>query len=175
LLARGHGDAAQLAGAIRKAVAGIDPALPVFRVRTLKEQAESIMAEERFMARLLLVFAAIAVMLAAAGIFGLISYNTERATHDFGIRIALGAQAHHVLWIVFRKGLLLAVAGSIVGLGAAFWLTRLLASLLFGVSPTDPVTFAAVAALAVLIALLACYLPARRATKIDPLIALRTE
>ncbi len=175
LLARGHGDPAQLTSAIRKAVAGIDSALPVFRVRTLKEQAESIMAEERFMARLLLGFAGIAVMLAAAGVFGLISYNTERATHDFGIRMALGAQSHHVLWMVLRKGLVLAVIGVAIGLGAALWLTRLLASLLFGVSPTDPITFAAVSAMAVLIALLACYLPARRATKIDPLIALRTE
>jgi putative ABC transport system permease protein len=175
LLARGRGGPAQLTGAIRKAVAGVDSALPVFRVRTLQAQAESIMAEERFMARLLLVFAAIAVLLAAAGVFGLISYNTERATHDFGIRMALGAQQHHVLWMVLRKGLALAVAGAIIGLGAAVWLTRLLASLLFGVSPTDPLTFAAVGGMAVFIALLACYLPARRAAKTDPLIALRAE
>jgi putative ABC transport system permease protein len=175
LLARGRGDPAQLTGAVRKAVAGIDSALPIFRVRTLQEQADSIMAEERFMARLLLVFAGIAVILAAAGVFGLIAYNTERATPDFGIRLALGAQSHHVLWMVLRKGLVLAIAGVVIGLGASFWLTRLLASLLFGVSRTDPATFAAVGVMAVLIALMACYLPARRATKIDPLIALRAE
>ena len=133
------------------------------------------MAEERGRARLLLVFAGIAVVLAAAGVFGLIAYNTERAAHDFGVRLALGAQSHHVLWMVLKKGLALAIAGVVLGLGASFWLTRLLASLLFGVSRTDPATFAAVGVMAVLIALVACYLPARRATRIDPLIALRAE
>jgi putative ABC transport system permease protein len=127
------------------------------------------------LARLLLVFALVAVVLAAAGVFGLVSFSTERATHDFGVRMALGAQASDVLWLVLRKGLTLAVIGVVLGLGAALWLTRLLASLLFGVSPTDALTFTAVATLTVGVALLACYLPARRATRVDPLIALRNE
>ena len=133
------------------------------------------MGEESLMARLLIVFALIAVTLAAAGVFGLMSYSTERATHDFGVRMALGAQSRHVLWMVLRKGLALAIIGLILGLGAALWLSRLLSSLLFGVSPTDTLTFLAVGALTIMVALLACYLPARRATQIDPLAALRSE
>jgi putative ABC transport system permease protein len=112
---------------------------------------------------------------AAAGIFGLISHSTARATHDFGIRMALGAQSGHVLWLVLKKGLALAVLGVLLGLGAALWLTRLLVSLLLGVSRNDALTFVAVAALTLLVALLACYLPARRATRVDPLVALRNE
>jgi predicted permease len=175
LLARGPGDPGQLMNALRRAVADVDSALPLFRARTMQDQVAGVLGEEKFLARLLIVFAVIAVTLAAAGVFGLMSYNTERATHDFGIRMALGAQQHHVLWMVLRKALALAVAGAIIGLGAAVWLTRLLASLLFGVSPTDPLTFAAVGGMAVCIALLACYLPARRAARTDPLIALRAE
>ncbi|HSK44056.1 MAG TPA: ADOP family duplicated permease, partial [Candidatus Binatia bacterium] len=175
LLVRGPGDTEHLLGSIRRAVAGVDSALPVFRIRTLQEYVAGALGQERFLARLLLVFAMIAVMLAAAGIFGLISYSTARATHDFGIRMALGAQQNHVLWLVLRKGLLLAAFGLFLGLGAALWLTRLLVSLLFGVSRTDALTFVAVAALTLLVALLACYLPARRATRVDPLVALRNE
>ncbi|HET9837412.1 MAG TPA: ABC transporter permease [Candidatus Angelobacter sp.] len=175
LLARGPGDPNKLISSIRKAVAGVDSALPLFRARTMKDQVAGILGEERFLARLLIVFALLAITLAAAGIFGLISYSTERATHDFGIRLALGAQTHDVVWMVLKKGLVLAIIGVAIGLGAALWLTRLLASLLFGVRPTDPLTFIAVAGLMVVVALLACYLPARRATQVDPLAALRAE
>jgi putative ABC transport system permease protein len=175
LMARGQGDSSQLIGAIRGAVATVDSTLPVFRIRTLKEQVAGTLGEERFMARLLLVFAGIAVILAAAGVFGLISYNTERATHEFGVRLALGAQRAHVLWLVLQKGLIMSIAGLAVGLALAFWLTRVLASMLFGVSRHDPATFLAVAAAMIGVALLACYLPARRATRVDPLVALRSE
>ncbi|HEV7552213.1 MAG TPA: ABC transporter permease [Candidatus Angelobacter sp.] len=175
LLARGPGDSAHLINSIRKAVSSVNAALPVFRVRTMKEYVAGIMGEEKFLARLLLIFSLVAVMLAAAGVFGLMSYSTERATHDFGVRMALGAQSHHVLWMVLRKGLMLAIAGLVLGLGAARWLTHLLVSLLFGVKPTDLLTFSGVAVVTVVIALLACYLPARRATRIDPLEALRNE
>ncbi|HZU33847.1 MAG TPA: FtsX-like permease family protein [Candidatus Angelobacter sp.] len=162
-------------GAIRRAVSTVDAALPVFHARTLEDQVAGVLGEEKFLAHLLLVFAMIAVVLAAAGVFGLISYSTERATHDFGIRMALGAQRTHVLWLVLQKGLVMSVAGLVIGLGLAFWLTRVLASLLFGVSRHDPATFLGVAAIMVAVALLACYLPARRATLVDPLIALRNE
>jgi putative ABC transport system permease protein len=175
LLARGPGDSAQMLDAIRKAVAEIDPALPLFRARTLQEQVSGVMGEERFLARLLLVFAVVALTLAAAGVFGLMSFSTERATHDFGVRMALGAQPHHVIWMVLRRGLALAAVGLVIGLGLALWLSRILASLLFGVSPRDAVTFIAVGGLTIVVALLACYLPARRATRIDPLLALRSE
>lgn len=175
LLARGPGDPGQLINSIRKAVSNVDAALPVFRVRTLKEQVAGTLGEEKFLARLFLVFALIAVTLAGAGVFGLVSYSTERSTRDFGVRMALGAQAHHVLWLVLKKGLTLAFAGVVLGFGAALWLTRLVASLLFGVRPNDMVTFIAVAMVTVIAALLACYLPARRATRVDPLVALRSE
>jgi putative ABC transport system permease protein len=175
LLARGPEDSGQLLGAIHRAVVSVDSTLPVFRTLPLKEYVASALGEERFLARLLVIFALVAVVLAAAGVFGLMSYSTERATHDFGIRMALGAQSHHVLWMVLRKGLVLAIAGLVLGLGAALWLTRLLVSLLFGVKPNDLLTFSGVAAVTVLIALMACYLPARRATNIDPLEALRNE
>jgi len=175
MLARGWGDSKELIGSIRKAVAGVNSALPVFRARTLKEQVATALGQERFLARLLLVFALVAVLLAAAGVFGLMSYSTARATHDFGIRMALGAQTGHVLWLVLKKGLTLAALGLALGLGSALWLTRLIASLLFGVGRNDVPTFAVVAAVTLLAALSACYLPARRATRVDPLEALRNE
>jgi len=175
MLVRGPGDAGQLLASIRRAVAGVDSALPVFRIRSLKEHVAGALGQERFLARLLLIFALVAVTLAAAGVFGLMSYSTEKGMHDFGIRMALGAQPHHVLWLVLRKGLLLALLGLVFGLGAALGLARLLASLLFGVAPNDGLTFIAVAALTLMVALLACYLPARRATRVDPLVALRNE
>ena len=175
MLARGPGESGQLFDTIRKAVAGVDSALPVFHAQTLREHVAGALGQEKFLAKLLLVFALVAVTLAAAGVFGLMSYNTEKGTHDFGVRMALGAQSHHVLWLVLRNGLLLALIGLVVGLVAALWLTRLVASLLFGVSANDSATFAAVTAVTLLVALLACYLPARRATRVDPLIALRNE
>jgi putative ABC transport system permease protein len=175
MLACGRGDSKELIGSIRKAVAGVNSALPVFRARTLKEQVATALGQERFLARLLLVFALVAVLLAAAGVFGLMSYSTARATHDFGIRMALGAQTGHVLWLVLKKGLTLAALGLVLGLGSALWLTRLIASLLFGVGRNDVPTFAVVAAVTLLAALSACYLPARRATRVDPLEALRNE
>jgi predicted permease len=175
MLVRGPGDSGQLIASIRKAVAGVNAALPVFRARTLKEQVATTLGQERFLARLLVIFALVAVMLAAAGVFGLMSYSTARATHDFGIRMALGAQAGHVLWLVLKKGLVLAASGLVLGLGAALWLTRLIVSLLYGVSRNDGATFVAVATVTLLVALLACYLPARKATRVDPLEALRAE
>ena len=175
MLARGPGESRELIGSIRKAVAGVNSALPVFRVRTLKEQVATALGQERFLARLLLVFALVAVLLAAAGVFGLMSYSTARATHDFGIRMALGAQTGHVLWLVLKKGLALAALGLLLGLGAALWLTRLIASLLFGVGRNDLPTLVVVASVTLLAVLSACYLPARRATRVDPLEALRNE
>jgi putative ABC transport system permease protein len=175
MIARGPGPSGEMVNAVRKAVASVDSALPIFRIRTMNEYVASTFSQERFLAELLIVFALIAVVLAAAGVFGLMSYSTERATHDFGIRIALGAQSHHVIWMVLSKGLILAVAGLALGLGSALWLSRLLADLLFGVHPNDVLTFSGVAVVTVVIALIACYLPARRATNIDPLEALRNE
>jgi putative ABC transport system permease protein len=131
--------------------------------------------EACFLAQLLYFFAVLATILSAAGVYGLISYTTQRSTHEFGVRIALGAQSHDVLWMVLRRGLLLAVAGLLIGFGAAIWMTRLLTSFLFGVSLTDPITFAGVALLIAAVAVVASYLPARSASRVDPMVVLRHE
>jgi predicted permease len=175
LLAHGSAGTAQLTTSIRNAVCEVDSTLPTFHVHTLNNQVAEVLGREKFLARLLQIFSLLAVTLAVAGVFGVTSYTTQRATHDFGVRMALGAQRAHVLWLVLKKGLLLSLAGVAVGLGASFWLTRLLASALFGVTPHDPATFIAISAAVVAITLAACYLPARRATRVDPLVALRAE
>lgn len=175
LLARTSGDPRALVPALRSAVARVNPHLPVFRVRTMRDQIATTLAEQRFLAQLLYFFAFLATILSAAGVYGLISYTTQRSTHEFGIRIALGAQSRDVLWMVLRRGLLLTVAGLAIGFGAAVWLTRLLTSFLFGVSPTDPVTFAAVALLIAAVTIVASYLPAHNATRVDPREILRHE
>ena len=175
LLARGSGDSHLMLSAIRSAVAKIDSGIPVFHERTFAQQVENMLEDEKFLGRLLMLFALVAVTLAAAGVFGLISYSTARATRAFGIRIALGATREHVLWLVLRRGLMLVAIGLIIGIGAALWLTRIIANQLFGVSPTDPLTFVAVALAMTVVALAACFIPARRATRVDPMIALRSE
>jgi predicted permease len=175
ILARTAGDPNALVASIKAGVARVNPSLPVFHVRTLQEQVSTTLAEERFLARLLFVFALLATVLSTTGVYGLVSYTTQRATHEFGIRMALGAPQRQVLWMVFRQGILVTLIGVAAGLGAALALTRLLMRLLYGVAPNDPITFAGVALLMALVTLLACYLPARRAMRVDPLVALRYE
>lgn len=175
LLARGSGDSDLMLSAIHAAVARVDSGLPVFRERTFTQQVENTMEDEKFLGRLLMLFALVAVTLAAAGVFGLISYSTARSIRAFGIRIALGATREHVLWLVLRRGLSLAVVGLGIGISSALWLTKIIASQLFGVSATDPATFLVVALMMTLVALAACFIPAQRATRVDPMIALRSE
>ena len=133
------------------------------------------MATNRLRSLLLTVFASIAVLLAAIGIYGVISYSVEQRTREIGIRAALGASRSDLLRLILRSGMLMAGIGLVLGLGGAFGLTRLLANLLFGVGERDPMTIGAVACILTCVALLACYIPARRATKVDPVIALRYE
>ncbi len=175
VVARTKGDPMSLAAAARSEIQSIDPQQPVADVRPMSEWLAESTARSRFSALLLVVFAVIALILAAVGTYGVMSYSVTQRTHEIGVRMALGAQTRDVLRMIVGKGMLLTLAGVVVGLAAAFALTRVMTSLLYGVSATDPWTFAAVAALLLLVGLLACYLPARRATKVDPMIALRYE
>jgi ABC-type antimicrobial peptide transport system permease subunit len=147
----------------------------VYKPQTMNETLAGSLASRRFAMLLLDAFSVLALLMASLGLYGVISYLVERRTQELGIRIALGAQSRNVLRLVVGDGLKMAIAGVAVGLLAAFGLTRLLTGMLYGVSTTDPTTFAAIAILLIAIASLASYLPARRATKVDPLIALRYE
>jgi putative ABC transport system permease protein len=164
-----------LAAAVRGAVWEIDKDQPVSNIRTMKEVLSESIARQRFSMLLLGIFAAVALALAAVGIYGVMSYSAAQHTREIGIRMALGAQSRDVLKLAIGQGMKLALAGVAVGLIGAFALTRLIESLLFGVSTTDPATFALVTFLLIAVALSACYIPARRATKVDPMIALRYE
>jgi putative ABC transport system permease protein len=147
----------------------------VYGAQTMPEVISDSTATRRFSAILLGSFALVALLLSGVGIYGVISYLIGQRTHEIGIRMALGAQQSKVLCQVLGEGLKLAITGAVVGLAAAFGLTRLMTSLLYGVSPTDPLTFTAVAALLITVALAACYIPARRAAAVDPMVALRHE
>lgn len=175
LLLRSSVDPATLIAAVRKEVQAIDKDQPVFNVRTMEEIFSEALAPQRVAAHTFGSLALIALLLAAIGIYAVISYSVVQRTHEIGIRVALGAQRGDVLRLVFSQGLLLMLIGTAIGLGGAFALTRLMRTLLFEVTTTDPVTYAAVVCLLTGVALLACYIPARRATRVDPLVALRDE
>jgi putative ABC transport system permease protein len=164
-----------LATAARQAVLAIDREQPVSEMKTGETLVSDSVAQQHLAMLLLSVFAAVALLLAAVGTYGVVAYSVSQRTHEFGVRMALGAGRREVLGLVVRQGLLLAAAGVAIGLVAAAGATRLLSGLLFGVSPTDPLTYAAVATLLSFVALLACLIPARRATRVDPMIALRCE
>ncbi len=164
-----------LAGALRHEVVGLDRDVPVYDVATMIQRLADSTSRARFSAFLLTVFAALALSLAAIGLYGVISYSVAQRTHEIGIRMALGAKPRDVLKLVVGQGMLLAIVGVGVGLLGAFALTRFLASMLYSVRPTDPATFMAVSFLFASVALLATYIPARRAAKVDPMVALRYE
>ena len=164
-----------LAPAIEQAIHAIDRDLPVYSIWTMDQLLGNSLAQRRLTLVLLGSFAALALLLAAIGIYGVISYAVRRRTHELGIRMALGAQTRDLLGMILAQGMKLASIGIVLGLAAAFGLTRWMESLLFGVRPTDPLTFGGIALALLLVALLACWLPARRAMKLDPLIALRRE
>jgi len=162
-----------LTAALRAQVYALDPDLPVYNLRPLEQVVANAAGQPRFHTLLLGLFSAAAALLAAIGIYGVMTYTVTQRTHEIGIRLALGAQARDVRALVAGQGLKLALTGVALGLAAAFALTRLMKSLLYAVSPTDPLTFGVIALLLLSVALLACWLPARRATKVDPMIALR--
>jgi putative ABC transport system permease protein len=161
--------------AVRRAVAAMDPEQPIFAVRTMRAYVEDAVAQPRFRTALLALFAAVALVLAAVGIYGVMAYAVTQRTHEIGIRMALGAMQRDVLRMVVGQGLRLALGGVAVGVAGALALTRILSSLLFGVTATDPLTFLTVPLVLLAVSALACYLPARRATRVDPIVALRYE
>ena len=168
-------DPASMAATVRKAVWDVDKDQPVSNIRTMDDILADSIARQRFSMLLLGVFAGVALLLAAVGIYGVMSYSVAQRTHEIGIRMALGAQTSAVLKLAVGYGLKLVIIGVLIGLVAAFALTRLMSTLLFGVTATDPATFALISLLLISVAAIASYIPARRATKVDPLIALRYE
>ena len=175
LVVRTAGDPAAMTAAVRRAIQEIDPNQPVYDVNTMEQVLSDSIATQRLSMLLLTVFASVAVILAAVGIYGVMSYTVAQRTHEIGVRMALGAQGRDVMRMVVRHGMIMTAAGVMVGLAGAFALTRVMSSLLYGVSATDVVTFTGVPLVLVAVALLANVIPARRATKVDPLEALRYE
>ena len=175
ILVRTTVDPLSIVGAVREAVWSIDPNQPIANVSTLEKVVDDSIAQRRLNMLLMGLFGGLAMLLSAVGIYGLLSYAVTQRTQEMGIRMALGARAGDVLKLVLRQGMTLALAGEAIGLVGAFVLTRLIRGLLFGVTPNDATTFVAVAGMLAVVALLACYIPARRATKVDPLVALRYE
>ena len=172
---RTSGEPEQMIAAVRESIHEIDRSLPVDEVRALSQQFDNALATQRLSATLISGFGLLALALAMIGLYGVISYTVAEGTREIGIRMALGAQIGDVLKQVIGQGMKLALAGVAIGLVAALALTRLLKGMLFGVSATDPLTFVSIVLLLMGIAMLACYFPSRRATKVDPTVALRYE
>ncbi len=175
LVIRAQGDPANLAAAVRREVKAIDPDQPVAAVKTMDEWVTTATSGPRYRTSLLALFALVALVLASTGIYGVMSYSVSQRTHEIGVRMALGAGRLDVLKMIVRQGMTLVAVGLALGIVGAIALTRVMASLLFEVTPKDPLTFTVVTVFLALVALLACYIPARRATKVDPLVALRYE
>ena len=169
------GDPLKLASAVRQQVWALNPDLPVVDLMMMEQRLAASVAPRRFQMLLFGLFAIVALLLAAVGVYGVISYSVSRRTHEIGVRMALGAHAGDVLRLVVGQELKIVAIGVGLGVAGAFALTRLMKALLFEVSATDPVTFASGALLLILVALVACWIPARRATNVDPMIALRCE
>ena len=175
LVMRADDDPAALAASVRSAISALNRDVPVYAVKTMTEQISAALATDRMIAALLSVFGGAALLLAVVGLYGVMAYSVAQRTHEIGVRMALGAQPRDILRLVVGQGLRMILVGAAVGLALAFAATRVVASLLFDLSATDPLAFAGVTLLLALVALLACYVPARRATKVDPMIALRYE
>ncbi len=172
---RATNDSAPLEGSIRNAVRELDSTLPVYNLWSMDEVVSKSMVQPRFLALLLATFSGIALFLAAIGIYGVMAYSVAQRTQEIGVRMALGARPLHVLRLIFQQSLGMLLIGTVIGLAGAFALTRLMRTLLFEITATDPLTYVSVIGLLTVVALLACYIPARRAAKVDPLIALRYE
>ena len=168
-------DASQLIQAARAEVKAFDSAQIIWRVQTLEQLLGTSVAPRKFNMLLLGIFASVALILAAIGLYGVMSYSVSWQTHEIGIRMALGANRTDVLQLVVRQGMKMALIGLVLGLVGAFFVSRVLVGMLYGISPTDPLTFTGVSIVLLVVALLACLIPARRATRVDPIVALRAE
>lgn len=175
LAVRTSGDPAAETSAVGAVIMGLDPSIAITKVHTMNADIQKSVAPQRFILFLLGIFAALALFLAAVGVYGVLSYSVAQRTHEIGVRIALGASNKTVLTLVLTEGMRLTIAGATVGVAGALALTRLMAGLLFGVTPHDPVTFIGVTVVMCGVALIACYIPARRAMRVDPMVALRYE
>src|SRR5215467_2102682 len=175
LVVRTNQEPSKMTSTIREQVAALDRAVPVYQIATIDQLLSRSVAPQRFDLLLLVVFGALAVGLAAVGVYGVLAFSVSQRTHEIGIRLALGAHPRDVLRLIVQQGMKLVFAGIVLGMIGAVALTRLMSSLLYGVSPTDPVAFLAAAALLMTAAMMACYVPARRAMRVDPLVALRNE
>jgi putative ABC transport system permease protein len=175
LVIRAAADPLSLAAAVHQAIYSVDPNLPAADVRTMESRLNEMVAQRRLRMTLLAAYAGLALLLAAVGIYGTLAYFVTQHTSEIGVRMALGAQPDDVLWFVLRKGVGLVLAGVGIGLIMSFAVTRLMKALLFGVSATDPLTFGLTTITLTLVALAACWIPARRATKVDPITALRCQ
>jgi putative ABC transport system permease protein len=175
VIVRTAGDPAAMVGTLRNEMNEVNNSVPVFSVQVMSELIADQLAIDRMIAVLLSVFGGVALSLAAIGIYGVMGYAVAQRTREIGIRVALGAERSDIMRLIVRRGVMLTLIGAGIGLALALALTRALKSLLFGVSATDPLTFSAIVTLLFAVALLACYFPARRATKVDPVVALRNE
>ncbi len=175
LVVRTTSDPNSLAGAVRGAIKTLDSDLPVFRVRTMDQFVADSMMQRRFALLLIGVFAGLAMLLAGIGLYGVMAYSVTQRTHELGLRMALGAQRSDVLKLVVRQGMLLAAIGLGIGVAFALLLSRAMKTMLFNVSATDPLIYLLIATTLAAVALFACLIPARRATKVDPMVALRYE
>jgi putative ABC transport system permease protein len=164
-----------LTNSLRQQVQAVDPNLPIFGERTMEDVVSASLSQRRFAMQVVGLFGMLALLLAAIGIYGVMAYSVSQRTREIGIRLALGASAGAILRPLLWQGMLLTITGVVIGLLSAFALTRSLRSLLFGVTPNDLLTYAGLAMLLAAVAMLACYLPARRATRVNPLVALRNE
>jgi putative ABC transport system permease protein len=175
LVIRSGSDPSQLTSAVRGEVSALDKTLPVFNVKAMEQVIGERMSPKRLATAMMAIFAILALVLAGVGIYAVMSYAVSQRTHEIGIRMALGAQARDIFKLVIAQGLTLTLAGVVIGLVGAYAMTRAMAGILYGVTATDPLTFIGISALLGAVAMLACYVPTRRAIRVDPMVALRYE
>jgi putative ABC transport system permease protein len=175
LVVRTNVEPMSLSEPVRQAIWRVDPDQPMWKIRSVDWLVERSVADRKFLLALMIMFAALALALTVIGLYGVISYLVNQRTQEIGIRMALGAQVRHIITLILSHGVTLIALGVVIGLIAAVAATRLMAHMLYDVTATDPLTFSAIALLLTFIALVACYLPARRAAHVDPVIALRSE